>query len=533
MSIQNGSTKLVVLALGLAFVVAAVLGLGVSGLLLNIHDRQVEARQYPLMLNKVSDDNVDPEEWGKNFPLQYDSYKAMVETDKATLFGGNLPYSKLIRYPQLTSLWAGYPFSADFNEDRGHYYTQIDQMETMRVNKEWLNSHGFPKFTGQPAACMNCHSGWTPKLIRDMGWEKFNSTPYMEVAAKLKQEHGDGVHGAQLGGTCADCHSPKDMSLRVTRPAYINAMVERGYKADPEHGIEATRREMRSHVCQQCHVEYYFYPNNKVLTFPWSKWPKDKPLRIEMIEAYYDEARAKPDGFKFDWMHKETGAPMLKMQHPEAELFSSGVHAQAGVACADCHMPYQRAGALKVTNHKISSPLLNINASCQTCHAVPEAELKARVDNIQRSTAASLRESENALLALISDLKRGIAMLKETESFKSKATPEEQEAWLASVLGDARDSHRRASMRWDFISSENSTGFHSPQEAARVLAQSMDIAREGQLKLQIALGKLGLELVPATGAVPLPAAGQPISEHKPPVGAVPPAEIVAGEALGL
>ena len=71
-------------------------------------------------------------------------------------------------------------------------------------------------------------------------------------------------------------------------------------------------------------------------TFPW-----EKGLNIDNINEYYDEY-----GFK-DWTHKETGAPMLKMQHPEFELYSTGVHAQSGVACADCHMPYIREGAPK------------------------------------------------------------------------------------------------------------------------------------------------------------------------------------------
>ena len=49
-------------------------------------------------------------------------------------------------------------------------------------------------------------------------------------------------------------------------------------------------------------------------------------------------------------------------------------------------------------------------------------------------------------------------------------------------LADIYALHRSAQLRWDFISSENSTGFHSPQEAARVLADSIDMARQAQIK---------------------------------------------------
>ncbi len=512
--------------LAVAFIIAAFVAGGLAALLVDIHGKQVEGRYYPLMYLKVTDDDVNPEHWGKNFPSQYRTYLEMKDADEPTPFGGSLAYSKLIRHPQLTSLWAGYPFSADFNEERSHYYSQIDQVETKRNDKAWLNAHGFPKFKGQPGACMNCHSGWTPKLIRELGWLQFNKTPYVELAEKLRKAHGDGDFQARLGGTCADCHSPKDMSLRVTRPAYINAMLKRGYKADPEHGISASRREMRSHVCQQCHVEYYFKTGTSELTFPWALWPKDAPLRIEMIEGLYNKIAQGENAFKADWTHKVTGAPMIKMQHPETELFSSGVHARSGVSCADCHMTYMREGAYKVTSHKIQSPLFNINGSCMTCHPLTEKQLRDRVLFTQKSTSLSLRLAEGAILALIEDIGQAKTLILAKFGVSAAAAPEEQERVLAGPLAKARDMHRRASLRWDFIYSENSTGFHSPQEATRVLAQSVDFARRGQLELQAALKGLGLSLQPVTGAGKTPPKPAPIPGHDPRVGKEPPAELI-------
>jgi nitrite reductase (cytochrome c-552) len=517
-------TKTVLLWWGAAFVATALVGAGIAALLLDISGKKAQGRQYPLMLNKVSDDHVDFAVWGKNFPSHLEAYQSMAQNNVPTEFGGSLPYSKLLRTTAMTALWAGYPFGLDFNEERSHFFSQIDQRDTKRNNKAWMNTHGLPKFAGQPGACMNCHSGWAPALIRELGWETFNKTPYWDLIAKIESAHGGDIHGAKMGSTCADCHAPEDMSLRVTRPAYINAMVARGYEADAGHGLKATRQEMRSHVCQQCHVEYYFKGPDKELTFPWSKWPKDQSLRIEMIEAYYNEARQSTNGFKHDWIHKETGAAMLKMQHPETELFSSGIHARSQVSCADCHMPYKREGAVKITNHNITSPLQHINASCQTCHPESEADLRLRVQKIQRSTAWSLKQAEGAILALITDINAARAGILKTAAAGEAKTDEAREALLATCLGEARELHRRASMRWDFISSENSMGFHSPQEATRVLQGAVDLARQGQLAVQATMQKAGIPDFKNTIKGEFPPVGRPISDREDPaVGGFPPA----------
>jgi nitrite reductase (cytochrome c-552) len=244
------------------------------------------------------------------------------------------------------------------------------------------------------------------------------------------------------------------MALRITRPAFLNAMQERGVDI-----TVATRQEMRTYVCAQCHVEYYFAGENKLLTFPWKEG-----LKIEEMEQYYEEVG------HTDWVHAETNAPMLKVQHPEFELSSTGIHARSGVACADCHMPYVREGSLKVSDHWIRSPLTNLNQACQTCHRVSEEDLAERVAVIQNTTAELLRSSEEALFEAIDTI------------------VEAQEAGVSDeALTEARRLHRSAQFRWDFISSENSTGFHSPQEAARVLAMSIDLARQAEIAAYRAL----------------------------------------------
>ncbi|NJL95487.1 MAG: ammonia-forming cytochrome c nitrite reductase subunit c552 [Anaerolineae bacterium] len=398
---------------------------------MNINDRQEEEAAFPLQVVEIPEGEIDPAVWGLNFPVQYDSFSRTRENYGRTPYGGSEPYSKLERFPAMVRLWAGYAFSRDHNEDRGHHYSQIDQANTLRV-----------ELVSQPGACINCHSGETPQLIEEMGWETFNSTPYNELR--------DDLH---FGSVCADCHDPETMALRLTRPGLINALADQGINWE-----EASRQEMRTYVCAQCHVEYYFQGENKLLTFPWSQG-----TTIEDIEAHYDSY-----GFT-DWTHAETGAPMLKMQHPEYEMWTTSLHAASGVSCADCHMPYVREGSVKVSDHWVRSPLENLNAACQTCHRVSEEDLYDRVITIQNRTALLLHDTENALLAAIDTI---------VGAKNAGATDEE----LANVYA----LHRASQLRWDFVSSENSTGFHSPQEAARVLALAIDYARQAQLSaLQI------------------------------------------------
>jgi nitrite reductase (cytochrome c-552) len=417
---------------GLVFFGAVLLAVGITALLINISERRSEAEQYPLMLVEVGENELDPEIWGRNFPVHYDRFMMTQQDYGETPYGGSTPYSKLERYPAMIRLWAGYAFSIDHNEERGHYYAQIDQQQTERV-----------QVVSQPGACINCHSANATLLIEEMGWEEFNSAPYNDLVEEL-----------HYGSSCADCHNPETMALRITRPALINALEQRGIDV-----TQATRQEMRTYVCAQCHVEYYFLGEDKVLTFPWSQG-----YTIDDIESHYDRY-----GFR-DWVHAETGAPMIKIQHPEYEMYTTSTHFSSGVTCADCHMPFIREGGIKISDHWIRSPLTNLNNACQTCHNIPEAELEARISTIQDRTAGLLRDSEEALIDAID----AIVLAKDAGA---------EDADLA----EAYQFHRAASLRWDFVSSENSTGFHSPQESARVLADSINYARQAQLSAVQAL----------------------------------------------
>ncbi len=417
------------------FVLAAVAIAVVAGLLLNIETRKQEAAVYPLRVVEISETELDPAVWGQNFPVQFNSFMRTAEDYGPTKYGGSEPNSKLERHPAMIRLWAGYPFSEDHNEERGHQYALIDQKETRRVTD-----------FKQPGACANCHAAETPQLIAEMGWDTFNSMPYNELADQL-----------HLGTSCADCHDPDTMALRITRPGLQNALEKRGID-----WTQASRQEMRTYVCAQCHVEYYFAGEQKELTFPW-----EQGLSIDNIVDYYDEY-----GWK-DWTHAETGGPMLKMQHPEYELFTTSLHYRSGVACADCHMPYVREGSVKVSDHWLRSPLVNIDQSCSTCHKFSEDELRQRVEIIQDTTAGLLAKSEEALLAAIDAI----------VAAKAAGATDEQ-------LAEPWQLHRWAQARWDFISSDNSTGFHSPQESARILGEALDYARRAELAAVVLLNEL-------------------------------------------
>ena len=439
---------------------AAAAALVVAALLVNIFQRQQEARNPFYRVVELNDETDDPDVWGKNFPLQYDGYKRTVDQVR-TRYGGSeavprtptsadprsiVAQSRLEEDPRLKTMWAGYPFSRDFREERGHAYMLEDQTFTERQQA-----------ASQPGACMHCHASvYVPyrklgggDLVK--GFEAMNRMPYFE-ARKLV------THPV----ACIDCHSPDTMQLRVTRPGFIEGI--RAIKAaqgvtDYDVNATATRQEMRAYVCGQCHVEYYFKGAEKRLTYPW-----DKGLKADEILSYYEE-----NGFK-DWTHAETGAPTLKAQHPEFEMWNQGIHARSGVACPDCHMPYQRVGAMKISDHHVRSPLLNINRACQTCHRWPEEELRARVLQMQDRTFDLRNQAMDVLMELVADIKKA----------KDRGATDAQ-------LEQARLQHRRGQFLLDFIEAENSMGFHAGGEAVRVLAKSIDHLRQGQLAVRDAM----------------------------------------------
>jgi nitrite reductase (cytochrome c-552) len=426
---------------------------GVTALLINIVERKEEGRHHFVPLTVLTEDTIDPAEWGKNFPRQYDGYKRTVDTER-TRYGGSEAFSKLDMDPAWKRFFAGYAFGVDYREERGHAYSLADQQLTERT-----------KQFKQPGACLQCHAGGMQRVYERVGGgdaqEGFRKVGAMPIEEAWKHvEHPI---------ACLDCHDPATMQLRVTRPGFLNAIKElkaREGVANYDPNTMATRQEMRTFVCAQCHVEYYCGPK-ATLFYPWANG-----VKVEEIEAYYERYRFKDGGRFYDWKHAETGAEMLKAQHPEFELWSQGIHARSGVACADCHMPYMRQGAVKVTDHHIRSPLLNVLRACMQCHHFPEQEMLARAHAIQDRTRGLLDRGEEALVDLLDAIKA------------AKADGASDDA-----LRPALEWHRKAQWRLDFVAAENSMGFHAPQEAARILAEAIDYARQGQVAAERTRGR--------------------------------------------
>jgi nitrite reductase (cytochrome c-552) len=456
------------------------------GLATNIQQRKDEGKSLVLNVAKLDETTVDAKQWGMNFPKHYDAWKATADNER-TKFGGSetapvgdkhtmRPISKLETDPLLKTIFNGYAFALDYRERRGHAYMLMDQQETDRV-----------KLKPQPGACMHCHASnvalyraegikagapgdalepatsehGMAQIIK--GWETLNPKPFNEVT-KLSS------HPV----SCIDCHDPSTTALRVTRPGFIEGIRNLAKSSDPvphlpsiekwrkgdrkkeyDPNADATRQELRSMACGQCHVEYYFKGDEKRLTYPWHNG-----LKVEEIEAYYDASDYK------DYVHADSKAPILKAQHPEFEVWSQGIHARSGVACADCHMPYKREGAVKISDHQVRSPLLNVARACQTCHHSESDEILSRVNVIQERHKALLIRAEQADVDLINAIKAAMA---------AGATDEQ--------LKGARTLQRKAQWRTDFMNAENSMGFHAPQECARILGEAIDYARQGQVEV--------------------------------------------------
>jgi nitrite reductase (cytochrome c-552) len=535
--------------------VFAVVAIGAAALVANIAERKGEAKHSFVRLVEVTENDVDPAKWGTNWPREYDAYKRTAEPT-ATKYGGAAGASegqpapqKAERDPWLKRVFAGYLFAVDYRDRRGHAYMLTDQEGTKR---------NVPAEAKQSGNCLHCHGSIMPlykKLGKEAapsaseadqiqaGLQKVSEMSYWDAHKALEAVSGGKAHPV----SCVDCHDPQSMELRVTRPGFIAGIqkvaassadvphlpsVERWRKGDRakpyDPNSDATRQEKRSFVCGQCHVEYFCGKGMNIL-FPWAEG-----FKAEQMEHVYDTLEVKGKRFK-DWTHAETGFEVLKAQHPEFEMWSMGIHARSGVACADCHMPYKREGAAKVSEHWVRSPILQPNRACAGCHPYGDDEIKARVIAIQDRHFALLTRAGNAAVAMIDAIvavrkphdekareaavAKAMATLEKQDAYQ-KATKEAQDklaaaevkanllaAWREVVektpaLKELEELQRAAQWRLDIVAAENSMGFHAPQEMARILAESIDLSRQAQVKAT----QLGAGALAPPSAVVVPAA---------------------------
>ncbi|MCL1923801.1 MAG: ammonia-forming cytochrome c nitrite reductase subunit c552 [Propionibacteriaceae bacterium] len=502
-------------------IAAAAIGFLLALLIANIGEKKGQSGSQYTQVVELKQDTYDPAKWGQNFPAQYDGWKATANYKSSdhkpdTLiawnaktdddFVGNdvvdtrteVTSSKIQEDDRVKRLWGGYAFAIDYRHARGHMHMLTDQMNTLRVLER-----------DQPGACIHCHAStvhmWEANSTAgeganfnekmQSGFANLNPIPYncesTAIAAKqevdptycadieadmesmIKKHSVDTVNGDPIG--CIDCHDPETMKLRISRPGLINGMKDlKGEKYDVNK--DATTQELRALVCAQCHIEYYFGgEGNKHVVFPWANG-----LDIDQVYDYYQEPvfKSAPLGGGdpvektafADFVNPNAKVASLKVQHPEYEAWSSSVHAANGVTCADCHMPYMRNGAQKVSNHDVKNPLSDINGSCGTCHTASDQVIRDRVRTINNRFKVSRDAGLDSQMVLLQ-------MLTEVQADGSTVTID------PATLTQAKELYRKAGFYIDYAYSENSYGFHNPDYFQRIIGQSLDASRQGQLLL--------------------------------------------------
>ncbi len=432
----------------LLFIATVIIVVLLSMLANSIMSRKSEASFAYQPQTELRENEPRNAKWGENFPRQYQSFLRTADTTFRSAHNGSGLVDALEMNPELVVLWAGYGFSKDYNQPRGHFYAVEDIHNTLRT--------GGPTGPGtgpMPSTCWTCKSPDVPRLMNEIGIKEYYDGKWADKGEEIVNPIG-----------CADCHDSKTMKLSISRPALIEAFESMGKDIN-----QATHQEMRSLVCAQCHVEYYFNKNlpgkegTPYLVFPWKNGTS-----VEDMEEYYDNMEFK------DWTHKISKAPMLKAQHPGWELFQTGVHAKRGVSCADCHMPYKTEGGQKFTDHHIRSPLANTANSCQVCHREEKEDLMADVHERQAKIKSNQAELEELLVRV---------HVEAGKAWELGAT----EAQMKDILQDIR----HAQWRWDFSVASHGGQFHSPVETSRIVSTAIQIAQEGRIKLARLFADLG------------------------------------------
>lgn len=402
----------------------------------SIIERRTEAELTFQMVKPIAEWEPRNEVWGENFPRQFQSYLNTLDTNFRSKYNGSGTVDMLARYPNLVINWAGYAFARDYTQPRGHYHAIDDIRRTLRT--------GVP----QPATCWTCKSTDVPRMMNKIGVANFYKGKWIDMGPEIVNPIG-----------CQDCHDPKTMDLRIVRPALVEAFQRQGKDI-----TKATQQEMRSLVCAQCHVEYYFKGEGKYLTFPW-----DKGNDVDDVEKYYDSVK------HVDFVHALSRTPILKAQHPDYEVYTLGIHGQRGVACADCHMPYKTEGGVKFTNHWIQSPLNNIANSCQICHRESEQTLTQNVYD---------RQDKCRQLADLAEHYLATAHLEAKVAWDNGATDDQMKDVLKLI--------RAAQWRWDYATAGNGNMFHAPLEVARILGNSIQKSQEARVLLASIFAKLNV-----------------------------------------
>jgi nitrite reductase (cytochrome c-552) len=430
----------------------------VSLILLLAGCRPAEEPPEPLTV-----DDTDPARFGEFYTFQYETFMRTKEMEE-TKYGGSYNYSYIDRYPKLVRIFGGTGYGLDYKRSRGHYWSMKDMLAIERS----------PKFV----TCFTCKSADAPRLMEEMG-DAYYTTPmeeFLDIRAEIARHEENPYMGVKHASiSCSDCHHPETMDLRITRPALKEALERRGTPV-----AELTRNDMRSMVCAQCHVEYYFHPDpdNRKVIFPWDEGFDPADMERYWDYRFTDMERFARTGF-YDYRHPQVDVPLRIIQHPEFEMFQGGTHQVNNVSCADCHMPVVEADGRREISHHITSPLKYIEGTCQQCHNQTADWLEGRVYAAQERTLRMRSRAEEAMLAALDVL----------EAAKNTRGVDQ------NLLFEARRSYTGAHLRWQYVKAENSIGWHNPQKALEALGESIDLAHQARDKARQAMGARTFGLV--------------------------------------
>ncbi len=356
---------------------------------------------------------VTADAWKDIYPSQYASYKE----NEANSPEGKMDY--LEEYPELATMYAGYGFSKGYDEAASHSYTLLSINETPRVNDKTL------------ANCITCKTPQFTAMVNSEGDEVY-AKPFSELIGQFTEPI-----------SCYNCHENDPSKVVVTQRHFTDAL-----------GPDAGAAGVESETCGQCHNEYYFNPDTKATMNPYVGL---EAMDAEAILAYYDEM-----GFK-DWEHPDTGAPMLKAQHPEFEtVYGGGMEsnmARQGYTCADCHMAPASDENGEYSSHNLISPLESpeIMEKCQGCH-----------EDLAGQVAAWQKETTDREHAIAAEIKRY------TDTLAAQ-----KDSLDADTLAKAQQIQRHAQFYWDFVMVENAEGAHNPKAAAANLDKAEAQLEEG------------------------------------------------------
>jgi nitrite reductase (cytochrome c-552) len=419
----------------------------------------------PVRPVKIADGDLDPANWGKAYPIHYELWK---KTEEPTQPGKSkykrgfdadaVTYDKLSEFPFMALLFSGWGFGVEYNEPRGHAYMIKDQLS---IDEARLKAGG---------VCLTCKTPYATKLEAELG-PAYYYTPWKEVHARIPKEH------QELGVACVDCHDNKDMSLKISRTTTLTKALE----FMGVNQAKVSRQDMKSLVCAQCHVTYNVNKDQDKrsvgIYFPW-QGSKVGNITVENIIK-----QIRNDPSVGEWTQKVTGFKMAFIRHPEYELFSNNsVHWKAGASCADCHMPYTKVGAYKVSDHRVTSPLKNDLKACMQCHTESREWLQERVFAIQDRTVSLM-------------IRAGYATATVAKLFEKAHEAQAAGKSIDKALYDkAKDFYEEAFYRTNFVGAENSVGFHNPIEAMRILGDSVAFATKAEALLRQALTKAGVDV---------------------------------------